>query len=270
MARKTLNGKEAGFPLAYGRRPLYTGRMKKIFKISGIFCLGYYTILIGRAGIRTAFASFWAATAAAFWALSRLPEKTARAFRLPALFGGAAIGVLCFRMTRAGRRKPEPGADHVVILGAHVRGTRPSRSLLYRIEAAAKYMKAEPAAVAIASGGQGDGEDISEACCIRHVLEKMGIERSRIIEEDRSVSTWQNLEYSLDIGGRDASYVIVTNRFHIYRALKTAKAVGMEHFSGLGAPSHPVFGLNYFVREIFALAKMYTRLILRQFRRKEI
>ena len=223
--------------------------MKKILNISGVFSFIYYAMLISYAGIRTTFASFWAILGTVCLGMSILPEKIWATLRLPVVLMVSAVGSLSYRMIQAGKSKPEQGADYIIVLGAQVRGSKPSRSLLYRIEAAAEYMKANPDTVAIASGGQGDGEAISEACCIR-----------RILEENRSVSTWENLRYSLGIGGRDASYIIATNSFHIYRALKTAKAVGMARCAGLGARSHPLFQLNYFVREIFALAKLYMKL----------
>ena len=234
--------------------------MKKILNISGVFSFIYYAMLISYAGIRTTFASFWAILGTVCLGMSILPEKIWATLRLPVVLMASAVGSLSYRMIQAGKSKPEQGADYIIVLGAQVRGSKPSRSLLYRIEAAAEYMKANPDTVAIASGGQGDGEATSEACCIRRTLEKMGIQRDRIIEENRSVSTWENLRYSLGIGGRDASYIIATNSFHIYRALKTAKAVGMTRCAGLGARSHPLFQLNYFVREIFALAKLYMKL----------
>ena len=247
--------------------------MSKLFLICGILFTAYYIGIIVYAGIHASFAWIWAALGAVCWlalAVCRVSALQAAFLRVPAglrMGAGAllALGILLFLAAEgcilsgmaAGGNAP---CDYVIVLGAQVRGSKPSRSLLYRIEAAAEYMKANPDTVAIASGGQGDGEAISEACCIRRTLEKMGIQRDRIIEENRSVSTWENLRYSLGIGGRDASYIIATNSFHIYRALKTAKAVGMTRCAGLGARSHPLFQLNYFVREIFALAKLYMKL----------
>ena len=65
---------------------------------------------------------------------------------------------------RAGHRdESAQPADAVVILGAGVNGTTPSVALQTRIDAAERYLKAHPDIPAVLSGGQGPGEDISEA-----------------------------------------------------------------------------------------------------------
>ena len=80
----------------------------------------------------------------------------------------------------------------------------------------------------------------------------MGVPKMKILLEDRSVSTRENLRYSMKFGGKDKSYVIVTNGFHLFRAMDTGRSLGMKHISGLAASSEPVLLLNYYVREFFA------------------
>jgi hypothetical protein len=53
--------------------------------------------------------------------------------------------------------------DYIIILGARVKGEIPSLALQYRIDSAANYMKKNQETIAIVSGGQGPGEDITEA-----------------------------------------------------------------------------------------------------------
>lgn len=227
--------------------------MKKILKTAGIFNLLYYTLIISYAGIRTTFAGFWLATGTFFAALSALPDKWLSRLKIPMGIGAAYFIFQEGRLMRMAHAKPEPGADYVIILGAQVKGERPSRSLLRRIRAGADYLSANPSAKAIASGGQGPGENITEAACICETLIDMGISRDRILLEEVSESTRENLLYSMVLGGQKSSYVIVTNGFHLFRSLETARQLGMKRVSGLAASSEPVLLINYYVREFFAL-----------------
>ncbi len=227
--------------------------MKKILKTAGIFHLLYYALIISYAGIQTTFAGFWLAAGTFFSALSVLPDKWLSRLKLPLGVGTAYFIFQELRLAGMAHAKPEPGADYVIVLGAHVKGRRPSRSLLRRIRAAAKYLKENPEAKAIGSGGQGPGEDITEAACICKTLARMGISADRLLLEEVSESTRENLLYSMILGGRESSYVIVTNGFHLFRAMETARRLGMKRVSGLAASSEPVLLPNYYVREFFAL-----------------
>ena len=115
-------------------------------------------------------------------------------------------------------------ADAVVVLGAGVNGRTPSLTLRTRIDAAERYLRQHPDVPAVLSGGQGPGEDITEARCMYNELVARGIDPKRLILEERSASTAQNLRYSVPLleergfdscGGRLA---IVTNDFHMLRS----------------------------------------------------
>ena len=56
--------------------------------------------------------------------------------------------------------------EYAVVLGAGVHGTTPSRSLRARLEAALKFANENPGSLLVLSGGQGRGEDITEARCM--------------------------------------------------------------------------------------------------------
>lgn len=143
----------------------------------------------------------------------------------------------------------------VIVLGCQVRGETPSVMLSRRLNAAIEVLEENPEAVCIVSGGMGDGENISEAEAMRRYLLGKGIDEERIIKEDKSVSTFENISFSADILeklGIKNNIVIVTNEFHQYRAYNFAKSLGLE----TGAHSaHTKFAnlANYWVREWAAL-----------------
>lgn len=150
--------------------------------------------------------------------------------------------------------------EYIVVLGAGVRGTTPSLSLRERVGAAYDYLSSHPDAIAVLSGGQGPGEDITEAACMYRELTKMGIEGSRLLLEEKSTSTIENLQFSLDIleaqtGARPTKIGIVSSEYHIFRATKFAGELGLE---GVGIPARTtwfIIRLNYFLREIVAVWK---------------
>ena len=126
------------------------------------------------------------------------------------------------------------------------------------MEALWAYMLEHPNAVAIVSGGQGDGESLSEAEAMYKWLTAKGIDGSRLILEDRATSTYENLKYSFEIiksRGQepDVSIAVVTSEYHIYRAKLLARSLDTE-VGGIAADTtlFPV-KLNYFIREAFGV-----------------
>ena len=93
-------------------------------------------------------------------------------------------------------RVPE-NLDYLIVLGAHVDGTRLTLALLERTRRALQYLKENPRTIAVLSGGRGSGEQISEAQAMFHYLTAHGIPKERLILEDRSVNTKENLAFSL-------------------------------------------------------------------------
>lgn len=123
--------------------------------------------------------------------------------------------------------------DAVIVLGAGVHGDTPSYPLALRLRAAKKYYDKNPGTVLIVSGGQGFQESISEAEAMEKYLISLGVPEDKIIKEDKARSTAENMEFSKAIldkmFGEDYSVAVVTNNFHIYRAVGIAKEAGLEN-----------------------------------------
>ena len=122
-----------------------------------------------------------------------------------------------------GMQEPPEGLDYIVVLGAWVNGTKPSGSLRNRIQVAKEYLESNPDTIAVLSGGQGSDEEISEAQCMWNNLTAMGIDPARLIMEDQSSDTVENLRFSRALIPEGASVGLVTNNFHIFRALAIAR-----------------------------------------------
>lgn len=143
---------------------------------------------------------------------------------------------------------------YLIVLGAQVRGTRITNSLMRRLDRAWQYLTDHPETIVIVSGGQGKGELISEADAMAENLKQRGIAPERILREDRSVSTRENLIFSgTYIGDLTQPIALVTNNFHVYRSLLIGDQVGYTQLQGIAATSNPVLFVNYMVREFFAV-----------------
>lgn len=155
---------------------------------------------------------------------------------------------------------PPAGLDAIVVLGARVNADGPSGSLNERIGAALDYLRSNPDTICVASGGQGDDEPMSEAACIRQYLTAAGIDESRILLEDQSTNTVENLTNSFALlRGRAETVGIVTNDFHVFRAVRVGRQIGGYELSPVPARSLLLGGIHYSVREFCAVCVSYLR-----------
>lgn len=196
--------------------------------------------------------------------LQRFPTPFAtgllRALWILLILGILAASVTLGFILKAAHPASLPACDHIVVLGAGVRGTVPSMSLQERIDAAYDYLTANPNTIAVLSGGQGKGEDITEAACMYRELTNMGIDGSRLLLEEASTSTIENLMFSLDVieahtGTRPLRIGIVSSEYHIFRAKLFAKHLGLDPVGIPGKVSWFPLCLNYYPREVVAVWK---------------
>lgn len=160
-----------------------------------------------------------------------------------------------------GSRTTTEEVDYVIVLGARLYGDIPSPALLERLKVANKYLLENKDIPVVVSGGQGPDEYISEASAMRKYLLTNGVEDNRIIIEDKSTSTFENLKFSLEKikeqDNRDNIKVLIsTNKYHIFRSKFLARRLVMEPY-GLPAKIPFTIVLNSYVREYFAVLKSF-------------
>jgi len=150
--------------------------------------------------------------------------------------------------------------DAVIVLGAAVWGERVSSVLADRLLMAVEYHTHNPNALIVVSGGQGEGA-ITEAEAMRRFLVAQGVPNEIIIKEDRSTSTLENIKFSKEIldelFGDDYSVAIITNHFHIFRAVSMARRQGMQA-SGFHAQLRRRYMPWYFTRESAAVGRLWV------------
>ncbi|MDM5154243.1 YdcF family protein [Bacillus sp. DX1.1] len=167
------------------------------------------------------------------------------------------MGALQYTIYKHGHMEAPNDAEYMILLGARVKGNEPSLSLQYRIDKAAEYLKKHQQTTVIVSGGKGKGENISEASAMKRELMEQEIEEERIIMEDRSTSTDENIKFSKSlIPSNKQKGIIVTNDFHMYRAKKIAEKQGLQ-LDGLSAKTPKMIAIKSNVREYLAITKYW-------------
>lgn len=123
-----------------------------------------------------------------------------------------------------------PNGTPVLVLGSQVNGTKPNTDLQIRIDTAAAWLKKNPQSKAVACGGKGGGESISEAECIRRGLTAKGIDNSRILLDDKSINTEENIKNAAKLLKGAKSAAIVTDDYHTCRARLIAKNASLQSY----------------------------------------
>lgn len=146
--------------------------------------------------------------------------------------------------------------EYLIVLGARVNGTTITGCLEKRLSTTLKYLQENEETVAIVTGGQGPGESITEAEAMKQYLVTRGIPESRIIKEEKATNTYENIAFSKEIiQNEDATVAIVTNGFHMYRAVNMARRQGMTNIYGHSAPTDRIMAISYYTREAIAILK---------------
>ena len=178
-----------------------------------------------------------------------------RMFTAILCIGLLVCGVTEALIIHASFGEPKESCDYVVVLGAKVRPEGPSVSLMDRIRAAEDYMTEHPDVIAVVSGGQGPDEPMSEAQCMYEQLVKLGVDPARIWMEDKATSTWENLNFSLNLieektGTRPQKIGLLSSEYHLYRAGLFAEACGVDSVGIPARTSRISQRINHFMREV--------------------
>lgn len=236
--------------------------------IFGILCLVYGVAVAAAGSGGTKFFLVWIGIAAVFFALAIIFHtgfwnKIPQFLKLAAgvLAGIFLVTFVIFEgmLIRGMQAEGEPGLDYIIVLGAQVHADRPSVVLKYRLDKAIDYLNNNPDAICIVSGGQGSNEPFPEAYGMKRYLVEHGISGERILEEDQSKTTEQNLKFCRKLIQEEASVGIITNDFHMFRAMQIARKQGYETACGLAASSTKFYLPNNMFREYLAEIKFLLR-----------
>ncbi len=249
---------------------MYKIKMNKIKEkwalIIGICCLLYFFAITVFIGYLNTYNCIWIFIGALFIVYhkqkrnikniyKRIP-KIIRLFSLAFVF----LCILSFVILEVliihdSRNKNIEHAYCIVLLGAGLNGSKPSLTLLQRMNAAEKYLKENKLTKVVVSGGQGNDETSTEAEIMSTLLQYTGIEPDRIIIEDKSTNTYENLSYSAKLIDIDKKILIASSGFHLFRAKNIARKLGYKNIGGIASGTPLLLLPNYYVREYFAVIK---------------
>lgn len=183
----------------------------------------------------------------------------------------ALVGALCYTallgvVLRGEYDDVEGQPQTMIVLGCQVHLWGPSILLQDRLDTALEYLADHPEMTIIVSGGKGDDEHASEASVMRDYLVAAGIDQERVLVEDVSRNTYQNIIYSQQMMHRQGldpadGVLVVSSGFHLTRVrMLWDRVTGQgEYLSTLAAPStYAPSRLWMYIREPIALVKSFV------------
>jgi len=179
------------------------------------------------------------------------------------------LGSLYFQIEKAGNTDALTKADGAIILGAAVwEGGRPSPSMYARVKEGVKLYEAGLVNRIIVSGGLGTIPP-TEAEVMGNLAQELGVPQELIILETQATTTEENIMFSKAIGEKlgFTTYIVVTDAFHLKRALLIAEAFELKA-QGVPALESPLYTnkwlrFKYTLREAFALVQHYVKYIVK-------
>lgn len=241
--------------------------MKVFFEILGVGCILYCLSILLFTGHGTNFFLIWGIAGALFllwaWQGSRLlhimPVWLKKCMWVVCIFGIVLFIIIEGMILGGFWKRGKAGLDYIIVLGAQLKESGPSYVLQQRLDAAYQYLIQNENTVVIVSGGQGSDEPDTEAQGMYDYLVGRGIAPQRIIKEEASRNTYENILFSGQLFDMEEAEVgIVTSNFHVFRALRLARAAGYQNVCGIAARSH--FGVlpNNMLREFFGILKDFV------------
>jgi vancomycin permeability regulator SanA len=179
-----------------------------------------------------------------------------------AILGISALTVLnaCIRISSGKRILTQEdaaaleGVDCILVLGCLVRdGGQPSGMLADRLRRGVALYEDGTAPKLLMSGDHGR-EDYDEVDAMKRYAVDAGIPSEDIFMDHAGFSTYESLYRARDVFQAE-TVIIVSQDYHLYRALHIAKRLGLEAY-GVGADYHTYWGQSIReVREVLARAK---------------
>ena len=151
--------------------------------------------------------------------------------------------------------------DCIIILGAGIWGDKPSPMLEDRLLEGINLYRNNISDKIIVSGDHGRKEH-DEVNIMKNYLIEKGIPSENVFMDHAGFSTYESIYRAKEIF-QAKKMVIVTQKYHLYRALYIAKKLGIESYGVGSDPRQYVGATNREIREIFARDKDFIKCIFK-------
>ena len=156
---------------------------------------------------------------------------------------------------------PPQDLDCILVLGCgiHPDGS-PTPMLASRLTRGAELYQAGWADRVLLSGDD-SGEDYNELATMERVILELGVPQEALVMDHAGFSTYESIYRAKHEFGMQR-VVIVTQEYHLYRALYLADALGLDAWGVAAAPRNDAGQIGRSLREILARDKDFFTAIL--------
>ena len=187
---------------------------------------------------------------------------------LCAVICGVNLFFICNPRLSDGKEK----VQYVILLGGGItKDAELTLSVQNRVRVAGEYLKTQPQAISVVTGGKGRFAPCPESDVLKPTLESYGIEEKRVLAENMAKDTIENFLFSVKILSEhenktvqeilNAPVAVVTSDFHLARAERLAKRIGFTDVYGVASKTPALFVLNSYSREICSYIKLNLRIL---------
>jgi uncharacterized SAM-binding protein YcdF (DUF218 family) len=167
------------------------------------------------------------------------------------------LAVTAFQVWRTGQQYAPRAAGAIVVMGAAQSNGVPSPDLRARLTQAALLWHQHYATTVMVTGSKEPGDAFTEAQASARYLESVGVPAADILEAGGRDS-WQNLSEAAPmlIARGDTTVLMVTDKFHVARAMAIASSVGLTPYP-TPTQSSPISGISalpYYAKETAGVA----------------
>ena len=153
-------------------------------------------------------------------------------------------------------KKVSSDIDCILVLGAGIKNQEPSKTLKDRLDKTVELYKEDVSRKIILSGDKHD--NYNEPLVMKNYLIEKGVNEENIILDEIGYSTYESI-YNIKNIYKYKKIVIVTQKYHLYRALYISKSLGISAI-GVSCVNKKYSGNTYReIREVLARNKDFIK-----------
>lgn len=191
------------------------------------------------------------------------PVKAKRVITAFAVAGAVLFLSLAAAIIAGGSRNDAAfDEDFALVLGAGLRNGEVTPVAASRLDRCIDYLRRNPRATVVVSGGVVGGQTVSEASAMSRYLVAKGVEANKIYQEGRSHNTRENMLFSKQLMdslacGNDYSVVCITSDYHSWRARMLSSDTGLQT-SSYPSPLKWYLRPGAYCREVLSVCKYWV------------